>query len=109
MSAGSPTGRAVGPARAGNPPVPPSPPRGNRPGCPRAGRSRVVRTYRSVSLTIQTCLTTVHHMTSRHAGEAGVGQLREGARARILDTAYDLFSQNGIGSVGIDRIIADAS
>ncbi len=48
-------------------------------------------------------------MTSRYAGEAGVGQLREGARARILDTAYDLFSHNGIGSVGIDRIIAEAS
>ena len=48
-------------------------------------------------------------MTSRHAGEAGVGQLREGARERILDTAYDLFSHNGIGSVGIDRIIAEAT
>ncbi|HEX4188338.1 MAG TPA: TetR/AcrR family transcriptional regulator [Solirubrobacteraceae bacterium] len=47
-------------------------------------------------------------MTS-HAGEAGVGQLRVGARERILDTAYDLFSHNGIGSVGIDRIIAEAS
>jgi AcrR family transcriptional regulator len=34
--------------------------------------------------------------------------LREGARARILETAYDLFSHNGIGSVGIDRIIAEA-
>jgi AcrR family transcriptional regulator len=47
-------------------------------------------------------------MTSRHVGEAGVGQVREGARERILDTAYDLFSHNGIGSVGIDRIIAEA-
>jgi AcrR family transcriptional regulator len=47
-------------------------------------------------------------MTSRHAGEAGVGQVRDGARTRILDTAYDLFSHNGIGSVGIDRIIAEA-
>jgi AcrR family transcriptional regulator len=48
-------------------------------------------------------------MTSRHVGEAGVGQQRDGARARILDTAYDLFSHHGIGSVGIDRIIAEAS
>jgi AcrR family transcriptional regulator len=30
------------------------------------------------------------------------------ARQRILDTAYELFSQNGIRSVGIDRIIAEA-
>ncbi|HEV7585240.1 MAG TPA: TetR/AcrR family transcriptional regulator [Solirubrobacteraceae bacterium] len=46
-------------------------------------------------------------MTSRDAGEAGVGQ-RDSARARILETAYDLFSHNGIGAVGIDRIIAEA-
>jgi AcrR family transcriptional regulator len=30
------------------------------------------------------------------------------ARQRILDTAYELFSQNGIRSVGIDRIIDEA-
>jgi AcrR family transcriptional regulator len=28
------------------------------------------------------------------------------ARARILDTAYDLFSRHGIRAVGVDRIIA---
>jgi AcrR family transcriptional regulator len=28
------------------------------------------------------------------------------ARERILDTAYDLFSRNGIRAVGVDRIIA---
>jgi AcrR family transcriptional regulator len=30
------------------------------------------------------------------------------ARTRILDTAYELFSRNGVRDVGIDRIIADA-
>jgi AcrR family transcriptional regulator len=30
------------------------------------------------------------------------------ARARILDTAYELFSRHGIRAVGIDRIIAEA-
>jgi len=30
------------------------------------------------------------------------------ARQRIVDTAYELFSQNGIRPVGIDRIIAEA-
>jgi AcrR family transcriptional regulator len=47
-------------------------------------------------------------MTSRQAGE-GASQPRKGARARILETAYDLFSHNGIRAVGIDRIIAEAS
>jgi AcrR family transcriptional regulator len=46
-------------------------------------------------------------MASRHAGE-GVAQPRETARARILDTAYELFSKHGIRAVGIDRIIAEA-
>jgi AcrR family transcriptional regulator len=36
--------------------------------------------------------------------EAG-GQTR-GARARILDSAYELFSQNGIQAVGIDSLIS---
>jgi AcrR family transcriptional regulator len=36
--------------------------------------------------------------------EAG-GQTR-GARARILDSAYELFSQNGIQAVGIDALIS---
>jgi AcrR family transcriptional regulator len=31
-----------------------------------------------------------------------------GARTRILDAAYELFSRNGIHAVGIDRIIAEA-
>ena len=30
------------------------------------------------------------------------------ARQRILDTAYELFSRNGIHSVGVDRIVAEA-
>jgi AcrR family transcriptional regulator len=47
-------------------------------------------------------------MASRQVGE-GVGHQRESARERILDTAYDLFSRNGIRAVGIDRIIAEAS
>jgi AcrR family transcriptional regulator len=46
-------------------------------------------------------------MASRHAGE-GVAQPRKDARARILDTAYELFSRHGIRAVGIDRIIAEA-
>jgi AcrR family transcriptional regulator len=32
----------------------------------------------------------------------------DGARTRILDAAYDLFSREGINAVGIDRIIAAA-
>jgi len=31
-----------------------------------------------------------------------------GARERILDTAYDLFSRNGTRAVGVDRIIAES-
>jgi AcrR family transcriptional regulator len=31
-----------------------------------------------------------------------------GARQRILDTAYELFSRHGVRAVGIDRIVADA-
>jgi AcrR family transcriptional regulator len=31
-----------------------------------------------------------------------------GARQRILDTAYDLFSQHGVRAVGIDRIVAES-
>jgi AcrR family transcriptional regulator len=31
-----------------------------------------------------------------------------GARQRILDTAYDLFSRNGVRAVGIDRIVAQS-
>jgi AcrR family transcriptional regulator len=31
-----------------------------------------------------------------------------GARERILDTAYELFSRHGIRAVGVDRIVAEA-
>jgi AcrR family transcriptional regulator len=31
-----------------------------------------------------------------------------GARDRIVDTAYDLFSQHGIRAVGVDRIVAES-
>ena len=31
-----------------------------------------------------------------------------GARDRILDTAYDLFSRHGIRAVGVDRIVAES-
>ena len=31
-----------------------------------------------------------------------------GARDRILDTAYDLFSQHGVRAVGVDRIVAES-
>ena len=38
----------------------------------------------------------------------GAVRPRDGARARILDAAYDLFARHGIQAVGIDRIIAEA-
>jgi AcrR family transcriptional regulator len=31
-----------------------------------------------------------------------------GARERILDTAYDLFSRHGVKTVGVDRIVAES-
>jgi AcrR family transcriptional regulator len=31
-----------------------------------------------------------------------------GARDRILDTAYDLFSRHGVRAVGVDRIVAES-
>ena len=31
-----------------------------------------------------------------------------GARERILDTAYDLFSRHGVRAVGVDRIVAES-
>jgi AcrR family transcriptional regulator len=46
-------------------------------------------------------------MTSREVG-VGVAQPPRSARARILETAYDLFAQDGVRAVGIDRIIAEA-
>jgi AcrR family transcriptional regulator len=33
---------------------------------------------------------------------------RRGARERILDVAYDLFSHEGVRAVGVDRIIAES-
>jgi AcrR family transcriptional regulator len=36
------------------------------------------------------------------------GDPRKGARTRILDAAYELFSRRGINAVGIDQIIAEA-
>jgi AcrR family transcriptional regulator len=50
----------------------------------------------------------------RSTVESGYGRARgddrggEGARTRILDAAYELFSRHGIHAVGIDRIIAEA-
>lgn len=43
------------------------------------------------------------------AGHAERDLLRvHGARERILDAAYELFSRHGINTVGIDRVIAEA-
>jgi AcrR family transcriptional regulator len=44
------------------------------------------------------------------ASRDGEGAARPGgnARERILDTAYELFSHDGIRAVGVDRIIAEA-
>jgi AcrR family transcriptional regulator len=39
---------------------------------------------------------------------AANARARDGARERILDAAYELFSRYGIHAVGIDRIIAEA-
>jgi AcrR family transcriptional regulator len=33
---------------------------------------------------------------------------RVGARDRIVDTAYDLFSRHGVRAVGVDRIVAES-
>ena len=38
----------------------------------------------------------------------GSGTKRAGARERILEAAYDLFSRNGIRAVGVDRVIAES-
>jgi AcrR family transcriptional regulator len=45
-------------------------------------------------------------MRGAHRRDRDVGH--DGARTRILDAAYDLFSREGINAVGIDRIIAAA-
>jgi AcrR family transcriptional regulator len=50
----------------------------------------------------------------RSTVESGYSRAREGdrggegARTRILEAAYELFSRHGIHAVGIDRIIAEA-
>jgi AcrR family transcriptional regulator len=44
-----------------------------------------------------------HGEAGTHAAEAGA------ARARILDTAYELFSDHGIDAIGIDRIVAESA
>jgi AcrR family transcriptional regulator len=36
-------------------------------------------------------------------------RVRQAPRQRILDTAYELFSRNGIRAVGVDRIVAESS
>ena len=42
-------------------------------------------------------------------GPKGPGYPRTvGARDRIVDTAYDLFSRHGIRAVGVDRIVAES-
>jgi AcrR family transcriptional regulator len=46
-------------------------------------------------------------MASGDAGD-GVALPQLSARGRILETAYDLFSHDGVRAVGIDRIIAEA-
>jgi AcrR family transcriptional regulator len=45
---------------------------------------------------------------SRPGGGRGEVPPREEARARILETAYRLFSRHGINAVGVDRIVAEA-
>jgi AcrR family transcriptional regulator len=42
------------------------------------------------------------------AEDDGPGRSRSAARARILDTAYALFSAFGVRAIGIDRIVAEA-
>jgi AcrR family transcriptional regulator len=44
----------------------------------------------------------------RRTAREGDGQARDGARTRLLDAAYELFSRHGIQAVGIDRIIDEA-
>jgi AcrR family transcriptional regulator len=39
---------------------------------------------------------------------AACGEPRQGARERILDTAYDLFSHRGIHAVGVDELVERA-
>jgi AcrR family transcriptional regulator len=63
----------------------------------------------------RTCLATVLWVgvtktrgARRAPGRVAGARPPHGARTRILETAYELFSRNGIHAVGVDRIIADA-
>jgi AcrR family transcriptional regulator len=61
---------------------------------------------------MQTALTTVWGMTTggRVAEARGSdAKVRDSARERILNAAYELFSHHGVHAVGIDRIIAEAN
>jgi AcrR family transcriptional regulator len=42
------------------------------------------------------------------SGGDGTGQRASAARARILDTAYELFCRHGVRAVGVDRIVAES-
>jgi AcrR family transcriptional regulator len=47
-----------------------------------------------------------YHLAMAELLEAGTLSGGQGARARILDAAYELFSRNGIQAVGIDAVIS---
>ncbi|MGZ4316912.1 MAG: TetR/AcrR family transcriptional regulator [Gaiellaceae bacterium] len=47
-------------------------------------------------------------MASESGAHGEEPSARGGARARIVDTAYELFSREGVRAVGIDRVIAEA-
>jgi AcrR family transcriptional regulator len=47
-----------------------------------------------------------YHLAMAELLEAGTQTGGQGARARILDAAYELFSRNGIQAVGIDAVIS---
>ncbi|MDX6667721.1 MAG: hypothetical protein QOK04_1101 [Solirubrobacteraceae bacterium] len=46
--------------------------------------------------------------TGSEAVPRASGASTDGARERILGTAYDLFSREGVQTVGVDRIVAEA-
>jgi AcrR family transcriptional regulator len=41
-------------------------------------------------------------------GQAGAGRVQTGARERVIETAYELFSRRGIRAVGVDELIERA-
>jgi AcrR family transcriptional regulator len=47
-----------------------------------------------------------YHLAMAELLDAGTQTGGQGARARILDAAYELFSRNGIQAVGIDAVIS---